>query len=219
MNGTSGAALAPNVKISLSTDGGLTYPTVLSASTPNDGAESVTFPNLSTTTARIKVEAVGNYFFAINDANFAITGTNVAPTVNAGPDKTVIVGPAIRVVGSFTDDNPSGASATVDYGDGGGPVALPLTGTTFSLNHTYATPGAKTVTVAVTDSSAVTVSDTATVTVNANVAPTVNAGPDRSGGDRSRVDLGRHLHRRAPRRRDGDGRLRRRWRTGAAHPR
>ena len=70
--GTSGAALAPNVKISLSTDGGLTYPTVLAATTPNDGSQVVTLPNINTTTARIKVEAVGNYFFDINDANFTI---------------------------------------------------------------------------------------------------------------------------------------------------
>ena len=68
--GTAGAALAPNVKISLSTDGGLTYPTVLSATTPNDGSQVVTLPNINTATARIKVEAVGNYFFDVNDANF-----------------------------------------------------------------------------------------------------------------------------------------------------
>ena len=65
--------MAQNVKISLSTDGGLTYPTVLAASTPNDGSETVQLPNITTTTARIKVEAVGNYFFDVNDANFSIT--------------------------------------------------------------------------------------------------------------------------------------------------
>jgi hypothetical protein len=176
--GTNTAALATSVKISLSTDGGLTFPIVLAASTPNDGAESVTLPDLSTTTARIKIEAVGNYFFDLNQASFAITGTNVAPTVNAGPDKTVIVGQPFVSSGSITDDNPSGATATVDYGDGSGVQPLTLTGSTFTLNHTYATPGPKTVTVSVTDSSAVTVSDTAVVTVNANVAPVVDAGPD-----------------------------------------
>ncbi|MDX6373219.1 MAG: hypothetical protein QOD98_2207, partial [Nocardioidaceae bacterium] len=82
--GTNTAAMATNVKISLSTDGGLTYPTVLSASTPNDGAELLRLPATTTTTARIKVEAVGNYFFDINDANFSIqpNGTSaLAPSV------------------------------------------------------------------------------------------------------------------------------------------
>ena len=36
-----------NVKISLSTDGGLTYPTTLLASTPNDGSADVTFPQVT----------------------------------------------------------------------------------------------------------------------------------------------------------------------------
>ncbi|HMJ07281.1 MAG TPA: zinc-dependent metalloprotease family protein [Chthoniobacterales bacterium] len=62
-----------NVKISLSTDGGYTYPYVLAASTPNDGAETVALPaGVTSSTARVKVEAVGNIFFSISAANFAI---------------------------------------------------------------------------------------------------------------------------------------------------
>jgi hypothetical protein len=63
-----------NVKISLSTDGGQTFPTVLVASTPNDGSEALLIPATPTSTARIKIEAVGNIFFDISNTNFTIGG-------------------------------------------------------------------------------------------------------------------------------------------------
>jgi hypothetical protein len=43
------------------------------ARTPHDGSVSVRFPAMSTTKARIKVEAVGNYFPSVNARPFAIT--------------------------------------------------------------------------------------------------------------------------------------------------
>ncbi|MBJ6110670.1 hypothetical protein JAO73_16725 [Hymenobacter sp. BT523] len=73
VNGTDAAPInASQVRITLSTDGGQTFPTVLAAATPNDGAAAVTVPVVTTTQARIRVEAVGNVFFDINDVDFPI---------------------------------------------------------------------------------------------------------------------------------------------------
>jgi hypothetical protein len=176
--GTNSPAMAQNVKISVSTDGGQNW-TELVASTPNDGAEVVTLPDTDTNTARIKVEAVGNYFFDVNDANFTIQSTgggNLTPLVDAGPDETVTVGTPFTSSGSFTDELPDKATATVDYGDGAGPQPLTLTGSTFNLSHTYTTAGSKTVTVKVTDTGALSGTDTATVTVTSSSTPVVHLG-------------------------------------------
>ncbi len=72
--------LASDVKISLSTNGGLTFPHVLAEATPNiDGSAVVTLPEVVTDEARIKVEAVDNYFFDISDADLSISRLTVAP--------------------------------------------------------------------------------------------------------------------------------------------
>ena len=73
--GTSAAPVgATQVRVTLSRDGGRTWPVVLAEATPNDGAQSVTVPPGETATARIRVEAVGNVFFAVNAAPFTVTG-------------------------------------------------------------------------------------------------------------------------------------------------
>ncbi|WP_242203067.1 reprolysin-like metallopeptidase [Aestuariivivens insulae] len=61
-----------HVNILLSTDGGLTYPITLAGNTPNDGTEEIVVPKVSAPFCRIKVEAVDNIFYAINNEAFAI---------------------------------------------------------------------------------------------------------------------------------------------------
>lgn len=89
--GTTGNGInTANVRISLSVDGGNTFPYVLKESTTNDGTEQVTLPffNMVQSSARIKVEALGNIFFDVSNVNFAIGayGPPVAPALTAGSD-------------------------------------------------------------------------------------------------------------------------------------
>ncbi len=82
VNGTNaGAVSCAAVNILLSTDGGLTFPTVLATSTANDGSETIAVPSIQGSTNRVKVEAVGNIFFDISNVNFSIG----APPVCASP--------------------------------------------------------------------------------------------------------------------------------------
>ncbi|MFA5011537.1 MAG: reprolysin-like metallopeptidase [Ignavibacteria bacterium] len=74
-----------NVNIKLSTDGGNTFETMLLANTPNDGSETVNLPMVSTSTARIKVEAADNIFFDISNINFSITTVSGISNQGAEP--------------------------------------------------------------------------------------------------------------------------------------
>jgi uncharacterized protein (TIGR03437 family) len=61
-----------NVRVLLSVDGGNTFPFTLASSTPNTGTATITVPNTPTSSARVKVEAIGNIFFSISLPNFTI---------------------------------------------------------------------------------------------------------------------------------------------------
>lgn len=77
--------LSANVNIYLSTDGGVTFPTLLTPSgVPNSGTATITAPNVTSQTCRIMVRAKENIYYAVNSANFMIgyTVTNTCNTYN-----------------------------------------------------------------------------------------------------------------------------------------
>ena len=67
---------AESVEILLSTDGGLNFDYVLSNFTANDGQEDVFIPNAISDNCRIKIKAVNNIFFDINDFDFSISAAS-----------------------------------------------------------------------------------------------------------------------------------------------
>jgi hypothetical protein len=155
-NTTAAPVNAANVKISLSTDGGQTFPTTIVASTANDGSETITVPNIGTTQARIKVEAVGNIFFDISNANFTIVAgpTNVrAPFDFDGDGKTDLsvfrpsdsVWYLLRSQAGFTATQfgvSTDKTVAADFdGDNKTDIAVwrPSTGTWFRLNSSNGT--------------------------------------------------------------------------------
>jgi hypothetical protein len=99
--GTTAAPIScANVDIALSTDGGFTYPSVLATSTANDGSQSILVPNISTSSARVRVSCASNIFFDISNTNFtiqlgvagdpALTATkSVMPTGSVSPGDTL----------------------------------------------------------------------------------------------------------------------------------
>ena len=74
------------VRITLSTDGGATFPYVLAAATANDGSAAVVVPNVITSAARIKVAAVGNVYFDLSDLDLPIVAAAVATPSPAARD-------------------------------------------------------------------------------------------------------------------------------------
>ncbi|NQX97953.1 MAG: gliding motility-associated C-terminal domain-containing protein, partial [Flavobacteriales bacterium] len=67
-----------NVDILLSTDGGVTFPTVLASNVPNTGSNVITVPNITTTTAVVMIMCSNGTFFDISDNVFTIN-TGVLP--------------------------------------------------------------------------------------------------------------------------------------------
>jgi hypothetical protein len=146
------------VRISLSTDGGQTFTTILKDSTANDGNESIVIPNLTSNTARIKVEAVGNIFFDINNAtiriiapsgpDYSLSTVNTSPAGYCAPDSAsfnVTINPVLGFSSDVTMsvlNLPAGATAVFSTN----PVK-PGESTTLKISTQGVTTGAKNITI------------------------------------------------------------------------
>ncbi len=102
-----GSINSTTVSIYLSVDGGLSFPTLVLAGTPNDGAENIIVPNFGTSRARLMVRGDNNVFFNVNTASFTIIPTPIDINLGVGPALYVenaaplIVSPNATVVDLF----------------------------------------------------------------------------------------------------------------------
>ncbi len=174
------------VAIDLSTDGGLTFPTVISASVTNtssNGSFSWTVPNVSTTQARIRVREVGYVDPAgISSANFVIS-SNSPPSASFSATPSAQAGSPLGspvTIGTVSDAQTAAGSLTV--------AANPPTNITVSnITNSSGSIGARfqaacaantgsanvnaTVPFTVTDAGAASTTANVTLTVTPNSAP------------------------------------------------
>jgi hypothetical protein len=107
-----------NVNIRLSTDGGSSFPIVLSSNTPNDGTEAITAPTNPATACRLRIEWVTTAdIFGTNAGNFSILD-QVAPTVQHTPAASTPLGQPDTVRATISD-NIAVTVATLHYRQGG----------------------------------------------------------------------------------------------------
>lgn len=89
--------LAPRVRILYSTDGGLSFPTVLAGDTANDGSRVVRVPDAETADGRFRVEALDNYFFDVSTGALTVTptGRGTLPDPDPEPEPAAAPSPAV----------------------------------------------------------------------------------------------------------------------------
>jgi reprolysin-like metallo-peptidase family M12B len=170
---------ATEVKISL------TSGQVLAAATANDGSATVTLPNAVATGVRIKIEAVGNVFFDLSDADLAI---QAAPDVVAN-NPTVQYSDAVTgTIVKASDEDSAGTALTATAT--GLPAGLALAeDTTTEHTRTWtlagnvtAAPGTYAGSVSVTDGDGEAVTAPLTVTVKAEDADVAYTGETLTSG-------------------------------------
>ncbi|HEU0253098.1 MAG TPA: M12 family metallo-peptidase, partial [Pyrinomonadaceae bacterium] len=155
-NTTSAPVSCSTVKISMSLDQGTTFPIILAASTPNDGSETVTIPGTPASSARIKVEAVGNVFFNLSPALHINGVEDIVPTISNVSPGSGAVGTVVTINGtnfispnavrfngvdaSFTVNSTTQIVATVPGGASTGLITVLTNGGTATSSTQFTLP-------------------------------------------------------------------------------
>ena len=186
-NTTAAPVSCANVRITYSTDGGNTFPIVLATSTPNNGSAVVTIPDVATRQGRIKVEAVGNIFFDISNANLTVTSANTAPVLTISSNVTVQRGSqnaTIATVGTVSSTS-GPLTATILDGPADTAVSAAVSGANLVVTaradcsiSTNLTSRTYPLTLSVADSLGTTTSATVNFIVQPNPAPTIGTYAD-----------------------------------------
>ncbi len=187
VNGTNAAPInCESVRITLSTDGGNTFPLVLAASVPNAGTANVVVPNgLSSAQARLKVEAVGNIFFDLSDTNFTLApgAMNTAPTVAAAAVTSLQQGSLSQTVNLATVSDAETAAGNLGVTAGPLPLGVGVADL-LNVNGTISAQitvgcgvsiGAATIPLTVTDSGGLTTTANVSLNVTMNTPPVLGA--------------------------------------------
>ncbi|MEO1711927.1 MAG: reprolysin-like metallopeptidase, partial [Bacteroidota bacterium] len=126
------------VNILLSEDGGNSFEYVLANSVPNVGSAMVFVPNISTSAARVMIEAADNIFFDVSNSNFSISPTSeptYALTIEDPASQFVCTPAQVAVDFAFTGLNGFSESVTLEILEG-----VPNNATA-SLTSTTLSPG------------------------------------------------------------------------------
>jgi hypothetical protein len=134
-----------SVDILFSDDGGLSFPVILAAGVPNDGAHEITVPSAPTSSAKIMVISSAGTFFDISDNNFNIISNGF------------VLSSAAQTLSACSPDN---VAYTIDIDSIGGfadPVSLSISGIPTGLSHTFSPatvtpPGSSVLTISSTSS-------------------------------------------------------------------
>lgn len=127
------------VTLSLSSDGGYTYPYTLTVATANDGSEIVSAPNITTTQARVRAACATSIFFDISNVNFNITAVaNTPPTASTILDTAWLTRTAnTYAIPPFTDiDGDTLTYSAVLSGGGALPAWLSINSATGAFSGT-----------------------------------------------------------------------------------